>query len=114
MPLNSQNPSIISSQSLLQKDSSLGSNYFLAIYKKNNGISDIMIPIIQELTVKFSGKINVFIIDYGDSFEIRKKYSIEIIPAFLLFIDNELVEIASGLCSFKDIEDLIGLHLKAI
>lgn len=96
------------SESLLLSDKLWSSpRYFLVLYKKNNGESVIMEPIINKLANEFIGKLDFYKIDYMDSKEIRKMYKIGIAPSFILMIDGKPVDIIQGLVSYGELKVLI-------
>lgn len=104
-------PKRISESLLLNDKLRSSSNYFLVLYKKNNGESVIMEPIVNKLANEFNGRLDFYKIDYMDSKEIRKMYKIGIAPSFILMIDGKPVDIIQGLVSYGELKVLIDSFL---
>lgn len=104
-------PVFISEDELLSFKTQLGATYFLQIYKKNNGESQMMRPLVNKLTKEYHKRLVFYTIDYTASVKIRKKYNIEIAPSFVLIIKGVPKEFIQGLTSYNELKSLLESHL---
>ncbi len=88
------------------------SNYFLAIYKKNNGESMIMEHVVKILAEEYQGKLAFYKTFFDESKKIRKLYKLELAPSFILMINGKPMEIIQGLASYSDLKILIEKYIK--
>ena len=68
-------------------------------------------PFIEEISEEYEGKINVIKIDVDECANIASLYSINAIPALMIFKDNEVVESNVGFMPKDQIESLINKNL---
>jgi len=95
---------------LKQKEPSI-STYLLVVLKKNSGISQIMEPIVEELSVRFENRLHFFK-ELESECTIEHKKSVGIIsPTFFYVKNDKLVGITYGLLSHQNLNQFIENHL---
>jgi thioredoxin 1 len=68
-------------------------------------------PVIDELAVKYEGKIKVGKVDIDQNQDLAEKYGINAIPTLLLFKDGEIIERFQGVPTLKKLQDAMDSSL---
>ena len=64
-------------------------------------------PFIEEISEEYEGKVNVAKVDVDECGSIANKYSINAIPAILIFKDNELVKTNVGFLPKEELTSML-------
>ena len=72
-----------------------------------------MLPIIDELTTQYDGKLSVVKMNVDENTDVPGKYNVMSIPTFLILKDGEVVESFVGTKSKEDMQKKIDLVLAA-
>lgn len=71
-----------------------------------------MMPMIDSLTIEYSGKINIIKINVDASRQLMQELRIQSIPLLALFKDGELLFAHNGLITRQQLEEIFEEHLK--
>ena len=71
----------------------------------------MMIPVLDELSEKFEGKIKIGKINVEDAPQIAQKFNVSSIPNFTLFKDGKQIQTFVGARSVEDFEELLNEYL---
>lgn len=70
-----------------------------------------MMPMIDSLTIEYSGRINIIKVNIDASRNLMRELRIQSIPLLALFKDGELLFAHNGIISRQDLENLFEQHL---
>lgn len=71
----------------------------------------MMAPVIEDLSERFSGKINFAKVDVDENSELSEKFQIRSIPNFILFKDGKPLERFVGAMPAEDFEEKLKKFL---
>lgn len=71
------------------------------------GPCKMMAPLVEELAVKYAGKVKIGKINVDESQDIAREYRVMSIPTFILFKDGEAVQTAVGGMDMQSLERMI-------
>ena len=71
----------------------------------------MMAPVMDELSVKFKGKIKFGKIDVDENQDLSRKFKILSIPNFVIFKDGKMIERFVGAMSSEDFEERLEKYL---
>lgn len=66
-----------------------------------------MTPIVEKISQKYRGKINVGKVDVSSNPEIASKYFIAAVPTFILFKEGTILEVLVGAVAERRLESMI-------
>lgn len=75
------------------------------------GPCKMLMPIIDELSKEFEGKVKICKVNVDEVSELADRYKIATIPTLLLFKGGEMVEKIVGIRSIEDLLSVINKHL---
>jgi thioredoxin 1 len=62
-----------------------------------------MLPIVEELSEEFAGKVEIYKINVDENADVSGQYGVMSIPTFMIFKDGEVKETFVGVKSKEDI-----------
>ena len=72
----------------------------------------MMVPVIEDLSEKFEGKIKFGKVNVGDNEVIARKFNVSSIPNFTLLKDGKVIERFVGAMSSEELEEKLNRFLK--
>ncbi len=71
-----------------------------------------MLPVVDELTTEYAGKVNVFKINVDENSDVSQQFSVMSIPTFIIFKGGQAVETFIGVKSKEEIAGKLDALLK--
>ena len=70
-----------------------------------------MLPIVEELSNEFAGKLDVYKLDVDEAPKMAEKYEIQSIPHLIIFKDGKVQAQHNGACAKAELADLIQKNI---
>jgi len=71
------------------------------------GSCHIIAPAIEELACEFEGRVKMGILDIDDNMELADKFGINVLPTFLFFKKENLLDRVTGVISRKELKNRV-------
>ena len=87
----------------------------LAVFEADwSGTCHMMIPILEDLCVKYEGKVKIGLIDIDDNVKLVEYYGITSVPSLVFFNNGEIVDHISGSVSRNIITEKLNKIVMSI
>ncbi len=71
----------------------------------------MMGPIVEDVSEKFKGKVDVGKVNIEDNQELAQKHNVSSIPTFMIFKDGKVIDQFMGSISEEELEKKLNSHL---